>query len=226
MLGHEFIGRTRGVLWWLAFTPDGRRLLSGGKDGTVRLWEAETGKELHRLDKAGWVTSVAFAPDGRQALIGAQEGLTRLWDVENWKELNRFEAPRGVVSVALSSDGRHALIAGGAEGLKKHPILQLWDLKAGKNLNRFEDARRIPGVFQKAVFSPDDSRILSAVLDDCLGLWDVTTGKELWCFRGHSTAVTNAAFSPDGRHALFGNAWGFVRLVLLSALEQPPPKAR
>ena len=73
-----------------AVSADGRRLLSGGKDGTVRLWDVESGEERRRLDGAGWVTSVAFSRDGSQALIGRIDGLTRLWDVDNWKELRPF----------------------------------------------------------------------------------------------------------------------------------------
>jgi WD40 repeat protein len=206
-----FIGHTAEV-YGAALSADGRRLLSYGKDGTVRLWEVETGKELHRLDRAGGVTSVAFAPDNRHALIGAQEGLTRLWDVESWKELCQLKSPRGVCSVAVSSDGRHALIAGGTEEANNHPTLQLWDLKTAKNLDRFADASKIPGVIRKAVFSPDDGRILSAGSDGCLRLWDVATGKEVRCFRGHSQAVTSMAFSPDGRRALSCGGDATVRL--------------
>jgi WD40 repeat protein len=94
------------------------------------------------------------------------------------------------------------LIAGGTEDPKSHPVLQLWDLTTGKNLDRFADAGRISGALQRAVFSPDDSKILSAGRDGCLRLWDVATGKEIRCFHGHSAAVTNVAFSPDGCRAL------------------------
>src|SRR5262249_34409595 len=56
------------------------------------------------------------------------------------------------------------------------------------------------------------SRILSAGSDGCLRLWDVATGKELRCFRGHREAVTSVAFSPDGRRALSCSGDGTVRL--------------
>src|SRR5262249_3384965 len=158
-------------------SADGRRLLSGARDGTVRLWDMESGKELRCLEKAGQVNSVALSADGRRALIGTYEGLIRWWDVDNWEELRRFESPRGVWSVALSPDNRYALVAGGTEGPNNRAILQLWDLQEGKDLGRFgEPTNR--GMW-RAVFSPDGDQVLSAGADGYLRLWDVATGKEV-----------------------------------------------
>ena len=81
-----------GVVESVAFSPDGKRALSGSDDGTMRLWNVETGEELRCFKgHTSWVRSVVFSPDGKRALSGSLDWTVRLWDVDTGKELHCFK---------------------------------------------------------------------------------------------------------------------------------------
>ena len=87
-----FAGHTDAVNC-VAFSPDGRRVLSGGADNTLRLWDVQTGEEIRLLGgHADDVLSVAFSRDGTR-LSGSRDGTVRLWNVGTGEQLKRYEIP-------------------------------------------------------------------------------------------------------------------------------------
>jgi WD40 repeat protein len=104
----------------VAFAEGGKRAVSCGRDGTVRLWDADTGNEVRRF--ASSAECLVVPPDGRRVLLG-ENRLVRLLDVANGKVLHRFDGHKDqVTALAISGDGRHAL-SGGADG-----TVWLWGL--------------------------------------------------------------------------------------------------
>jgi hypothetical protein len=121
----------------IAFSPDGRRLLSGSFDGTMRLWDVASAEQLDCFQRhTGWVTCVAFCPDGHRAIAGCYDWSIRLWDLDTGQELHCFEGHRGpVTSLAVSPDGR-SFLSGSFDR-----TMRLWDLDGGQQRCVFRGAQ-------------------------------------------------------------------------------------
>jgi WD40 repeat protein len=65
----------------VSFSPDGRRIVSGSDDDTLKVWDAETGQEMLTLEgHSDWVRSVSFSPDGRRIVSGSDDNTLKVWD--------------------------------------------------------------------------------------------------------------------------------------------------
>jgi WD40 repeat protein/serine/threonine protein kinase len=177
---------------------NGRAALSGGADGTVKLWSALSGRCLRTLKgHAEWVTSVGLSADGRIALSGSADRTLRLWQTEDGRCLRVLEGHRNwVLSAALSTDARMALSGGGDSAIK------LWDTETGDCICTLDGHE---GPVLAVCVSADGCHILSGSRDRTLLLWDVATAQRLRGFTGHTDKVLAAALSADGRYAVSGS---------------------
>jgi WD40 repeat protein len=124
-----FAGHTASV-YSVAFSRDGRQVLTGADDQTAILWEAATGKQLRTFAGHTWIVrSVAFSRDGRQVLTGSWDKTAILWDSATGKQLRTFAGHASrVSSVAFSPDGRQVL-TGAEDGTAR-----LWETASGREL--------------------------------------------------------------------------------------------
>jgi WD40 repeat protein len=187
-----------GVVWSVAFSPDGRLLLSGSKDGTIRFWDPATGEEKVAFNwDVGAVQHVAFAPDGMTAAVAGHTGTIILLDVDSDDLLSRgptlgqvtaavpdlpvrrrdgsllLDYKKPVTSLAFTPDGRKLASVG------RHGGVKLWDCNTGQLLDTMPHGSgyRPACTGTKMALSPDGA--VAAVLADSAGwiyLFDLAAG--------------------------------------------------
>lgn len=207
-----FTGHT-GAVTSVAYSSNGKYVLTGGEDHLVKLWDAASGKEVRTFTgHRGSVTSVAFSPDGNLAVSGSSDSTLRLWEVGTGRELHATgNFGWKITSVAFSPDGK--LLASAADDNK----VRLWEVPDVQPVRALAGhGWRVTSV----AFSPDGNYSLSGSEDDSVKLWDTANGQEVRSFRNGLASVTCVAFSADGRLGLSGGRDKAVKLWNLGSGRQ------
>ena len=120
----------RETVYAVAVTPDGKRVVSGSEDRTLKVWDLESGQVLQTLSGHGdWVRAVAVTPDGQRAVSGSRDDTLKVWDLASGKELQTLSGHQGNVhAVALTPGGKRA-VSGSADA-----TLKVWDLERGQEI--------------------------------------------------------------------------------------------
>jgi WD40 repeat protein/tetratricopeptide (TPR) repeat protein/tRNA A-37 threonylcarbamoyl transferase component Bud32 len=214
----------------VAFSPDGKRLLTGGLDGKWRVWDAEAKeKPLEQFEKpllgfsaddllqrrSGPVVAVAFSPDGTLAAAASAEdkgGLVHLLEANTGKQIGeplRFEHP--VHALAFSPDGRTLLLGCGDAAARQGQAI-LWDVKASRALG---PPLSHPSAVQGVAFHPDGAAVATACSDGVARVWDVVPRPLLpRPVRRHEAVM---ALSANGKRVLIAAAGDKLRAAPASA---------
>jgi RNA polymerase sigma factor (sigma-70 family) len=211
----------------IAYTPDGRTLVTVGWDGVVRVWEADTGRELRAIGGHD-IRSLAVSPDGRTLATGEYPSRLRLWDLANARELRAFpETKTDFWGLAFSPDGR--TVASWDANAK---TTLLWDVAGDRPPRRLE-AEGI-GTWG-AAFSPDGKFLAVASNDTAsrivgeapevgaVRLWEVATGREERRLTFPNRRPTAIAFAPKGGLLAASFTDGTVHLYDVAAGRERPP---
>src|SRR5260221_12660897 len=192
----------------IAFDPTGARVVTSNEDGTVKIWDAATGRVLQTLSgHASGVMDVAFSPDGNHVATASRDTTIKIWDVSpsagsEW--INLIGHTDRVYDAVYSPDGKYIATAG-IEGIAK-----LWDAITGKEFRTFTASN---GSVWSVAFSPDGTRLVTGSGDltntGAVQVCDVATGKELLTISVDDFSG-RLALSPDGLLLATGGLTGKV----------------
>ena len=205
-IGRPFEGHTVGVEC-IAFSPDGRYLVSGSFDKTLILWEVETRQSVHKpfVAHTGGVRSVTFSPDGKLVASTGHEGTVRLWDIVIGCSLKELpERCRGT-HVAFSPDGKLLIWI-------HNENVYFWDRATKHLIENPLGEHTFKGV-SHVKFSPNGKLLILGSQDGVLYRWDMTTQTMIEKpFVGHTGEITSVAFSLDEKSLVSGSMDGTLRL--------------
>nr|VFJ44888.1 MAG: WD domain-containing protein, G-beta repeat-containing protein [Candidatus Kentron sp. FW] len=182
----------------VAVTPDGRTVVSGSSDNTLRVWELETGRLRATLEgHTEPVTGVAVTPDGQRVISSAWGETLRVWELETGRCIAKLD---GIGSLnwglALSGDGR-TVVSGSTNN-----TLGVWDLETGRLTQQLEGhTDHVRGV----AIARDASMAVSGLMDNTLRIWDPVTGQCRHVLEGHTGGVDGVALTPDARTIVSGS---------------------
>src|SRR6266704_1648860 len=194
---HGHSDRATAVAW----SPDGKYVVSGSLDKTVQVWSATTGKaRLIYRGHTDAIVAVAWSPDGRSIVSGSPDQTAQVWEAMTGKAILSYRGhSAAVTTVMLSPDGKR--IASGSVDTK----VQVWDATSGKTLLTFRGHKN---QVTSLAWSPDSTSIVSGSFDKTVQVWDASSGKVRYGYHGYNVAVARVDNSkgvlPD---LIFFVAW-------------------
>ncbi len=198
----------------VAWEPSGPRIASTGADGTVRVWDAETGASLltyrghtrllNMANLQATIYTVVWAPEGLRIASAGYGTKVHVWNATTGQTLTLYEGHTGlsanVFAVAWSPDGKRIASACTSIGLDK--TLHLWDADTGQTLSRYHVPSGLMPNFSvsSVAWSPDGTRIAVGCADKTIRVWNTETGHLVSTYRFRSGWWSKLAWSPDSRY--------------------------
>jgi len=181
----------KSIIYSVSFSPDGKRIISCGRDQTIRVWDVESGDEVMILrGHKGSVTDVSFSPNGKRIVSCSTDQTIKVWDAIKGIELMTLRGHKASVrDVSFNPDGKRIVSC-------SYNDIKVWDTATGRETITIHGHE---GRIRSVTFSPNGKQIASGSSDQTVRLWDAASGNQLMEFSGHKIRVRCVAFSPDGK---------------------------
>jgi WD40 repeat protein len=209
------LGTHDGQVYCVAWSPDGRRLATGGTGPWLRLWDVASGREVGRLPTHdSWIKAIAFFPDARRVACGGGDTVIHLLEVTTGRLLTDLRGHTNRINdLALSADGKVLASAG------EDHTLRLWDVQLGKQVRQLQGTSS----FDALAFSPDGRNLAWVPYrDSVVHLAQVGTGNEVAAFHASRAPVEAVRFSPDGKTLAAAGSGTIWRWDLATGRQQSP----
>ncbi|QIR41002.1 hypothetical protein HCG51_32855 [Tolypothrix sp. PCC 7910] len=179
----------------VAFTPDGKYVISGSSDNTLKVWNWQTGELLRNLEgHSDSVYAIALSADGKYVISASDDKTLKVWNWQTGQQLRNLEGhTNSVNALALTPDGKYVISASWDNTLK------VWDWQTGQQLRTLKGHSDWVNAL---ALTPDGKYMISASLDNTLKVWDWQTGEEVSNLEGYTNSVNALTLTPDGKYVI------------------------
>ncbi|MHC5598126.1 MAG: protein kinase domain-containing protein [Nostoc sp.] len=176
----------------VAISPDGKTIASSGDNGTIKLWNLATGKQISSLNgHSQQVNVVVISPDGKLLVSASDDNTIKIWNLATRKQIRTLTGHSDSVhALAISADSE-TLVSGSDDN-----TIKIWDLATGELIRTL-----VGHTFwvRSLAISPDGVILASGSFDKTIKIWNLTKGYSIRTLEGNSQTVTSVAISPNGK---------------------------
>jgi WD40 repeat protein len=185
----------QGTIWSVAFSPDGREVVTAQDDHTAVIWNVTTGAVEHVLrGHSDRIWYASFSSDGKRIVTASSDKTARLWNADTGDQIAVLRGHQDAVTFAAFSPDTLRVVTASDDNTAR-----LWDGETGALLTTLSGHG---GLITAVNFAPDGKRVVTGSTDKTARIWDTSSGRQLAFLQGHGDFVSAVAFSPDGTRVL------------------------